>query len=223
MDGPTRYLLHGFTSGQTKVPTGNYYHEADYAALLSSHADQAEELVALHQEAVCLSYKRADFLCQLWPRLDKYEADHAAQARRIGELEESSKKAWEACHATSSDISRANQDRDKWRECAVYLDYRGADYCVAIHKELDALQADNKTHRGQMTKLLKAWKARAERAEAAFEEQAVQLRAEESASAKLKNHMAALEEVLGRVAKYPHDATRWLEDVEAALRGAEAK
>lgn len=97
------------------------------------------------------------------------EADNAALRARVAELEKNAKKAWEECHAMSSELSKANQDRDRWRECAVHLDYRGADYCVAIHKELDGLQADNAEHREQMSKLLKTWKSRATCAEAEAE------------------------------------------------------
>lgn len=96
--------------------------------------------------------------------------DNAALRARVAELEENVKKAWEECHATSSALSKATQDRDRWRACAVYLDYRGADYCVAIHRELDGLQTDNAEHREQMSKLLTEWRNRATRAEAERDE-----------------------------------------------------
>lgn len=101
--------------------------------------------------------------------VDHWQQRATRAEAQVEELKENAKRAWEECHATSSKLSKANQDRDRWRECAVYLDYRGADYCVAIHKELDGLQADNAEHREQMSELLKAWKARATRAEADLE------------------------------------------------------
>jgi hypothetical protein len=117
----------------------------------------------------------AEFAVGLVETLRKQTADNAALRAQVEELKENAKRAWEECHALSSELSKANQDRDRWRECAVYLDYRGADYCVAIHKELDGLQADNAEHREQMSELLKAWKSRATRAEAILSEQSLNI------------------------------------------------
>ena len=45
-----------------------------------------------------------------------------------------------------SDYEDAIASRDEWMNYAVCLDYRGADYCVMIHKELDGMEKENKEH-----------------------------------------------------------------------------
>ena len=135
-------------------------------------------------------------LCRVQDILEHYGKENADLRAKVAELKENAKRAWEECHALSSELPKANQDRDRWRECAVYLDYRGADYCVAIHKELDGLQADNAGHRAQMSGLLNEWRARATRAEADLE---IMTRARDHEQDMRRQRQAERDEARGRV------------------------
>jgi len=72
----------------------------------TARAEAAEaECEALREEAVCLSYKRSDFICELWPRMDKYEADHADYIHLKSRAE-----------AAEGKLAAANADARRWEQ-----------------------------------------------------------------------------------------------------------
>lgn len=111
--------------------------QSEIRAQLAAKGRECEEL---REDAVCLSYRYADFICELWPRMDKYEADHADYMHlkaRCEALEAETASQQKALESDGGHIASLNLEIDGLERALSITDER----CKSAEAERDGYKA----------------------------------------------------------------------------------